>query len=239
MIKKKLVKQGIKIGDYVNYDATSGKGTGLSYTVDTKKTRSKGSGSIEEAETFNSSDITKWRVLSIKNGTIELVAEQPTSNSLELAGSDGYINAETILNEIGDIYGHGNGAVRGRSINVDDIDQYFKFDKESYSQDNFKYGDTKEYTSGRFIVNDEIKEAPQTIKSTHYWYELEDNKFEKSENEAAYLAYEKIFKNIDTKIHRASKAFWLASRDVKMYLDDYYCRFRCAHCFEWSFNGEG
>ena len=81
--KKTLVKQGIKIGDYVNYDATRGKGTGLSYTVDTKKTRRKGRGSIEEAETFNSSDITKWRVLSIKNGTIELVAEQPTSNSLE------------------------------------------------------------------------------------------------------------------------------------------------------------
>ena len=64
---KSLVEQGIKVGDYVNYDATSGKGAGLSYTVDTKK-----SGSTEEAETFNSSDITKWRVLSVKNGTITI-----------------------------------------------------------------------------------------------------------------------------------------------------------------------
>ena len=216
-----LVAQGIKVGDYVNYNPASGNGAGLSYTVDTSK-----SGSTGEAENFNSSDITKWRVLSVKNGTIELVAEQPTSNNLQLRGTDGYINAETILNGIGAIYGHGNGAVGGRSINVDDMDQYFKVDKEAFSNGAFTYGYTKEYTSGQFIVGDEIKEAPQTMTQTAYWYDVEDQKYEEAENEAANAAYKMLCEDICIAPWHSGtySPFWLASRCVSLYSDD--CKFR-------------
>ena len=215
-----LVAQGIKVGDYVNYNPASGNGAGLSYTVDTSK-----SGSTGEAENFNSSDITKWRVLSVKNGTIELVAEQPTSNNLQLRGTDGYINAETILNGIGAIYGHGNGAVGGRSINVDDMDQYFKFDKTTFSNGRFTYGDTVRYTSGQFIVGDEIKEAPQTMTQTYYWYDLADNKYKEAENEAANAAYKMLCEDICIAPwnNGTYSPFWLASRCVNLYSGN--CRF--------------
>ena len=218
-----LVAQGIKVGDYVNYNPASGNGAGLSYTVDTSK-----SGSTGEAENFNSSDITKWRVLSVKNGTIELVAEQPTSNNLQLRGSDGYINAETILNGIGAIYGHGNGAVGGISINVDDMDQYFKYDKTTYENSNSstgKYGGTRTYSDGQFIVGDQIETGEHTMTQTAYWYDVDTYKYTAEENEAANAAYKMLCEDICIAPWHSDtySPFWLASRCVNVSSD--YCYF--------------
>ena len=220
---RSLVAQGIKVGDYVNYDATSGNGAGKAYTVNTSESGSEGT-----AETFNSGDVTKWRVFSIKNGQIELIPEQPISQKLTLNGANGYINAEAILNGIGSIYGYGNGAVAGRSINIDDIDQYFQFDKTTYEypQTGFKYGDTNEYASGRFIINDEIVQGPKEMTQTYYEYAFSDCKYEEAVNPAANKVYKMLCEDMNT-YATGGTPFFLASRCVNLYPSDCFFIVRC------------
>ena len=57
---------------------------------------------------------TRWRVLSIENGTVELISEDviktDTNENFILKGAIGYLYAEQELNEICKIFGYGYGA---------------------------------------------------------------------------------------------------------------------------------
>lgn len=103
----------VSVGQYVNYNATSGKGAGKSYTTEGSLTGS------TVTTTFNSSDIMKWKVMSVDKeaGIVELMAEDPTAKTLVLNGKTGYKNAKTVLNDIGAVYGYGDGANRRKKYN--------------------------------------------------------------------------------------------------------------------------
>ena len=72
-----------------------------------------------------------WKVMSVDKttGIVKLMAENPTVNKVNLKGKNGYKNAVTVLNKVGDVYGHGKGATGGRSITVEDVNKL-----ENYTQ---------------------------------------------------------------------------------------------------------
>ena len=206
----------MSVGDYVNYNPASGFGNGLKFETSSAKEGTSLSGA------FNSNDITRWRVLNIKdNGEIQLVAEKPTTQEVSLSGANGYINGEKLLDDIGEIYGSGLGAVSGRSIKLEDIEHYFKYDKTTFSNSyssTGKYGGVRKYTSGNFIVDDEIVSAsstsPVTVTQTTYWYDVDDYAYTKAENEDAYNAYKMLCKDIQvaTGTNATYTPYWISSR---------------------------
>ena len=199
----------VKVGDYVNYEASSG--TAASYTTDSALT-----GSTTQT-TFSSSDSMKWRVLSVDktSGIVELMSADPTAQSLTLSGKEGYKNAENILNDIGAVYGHGKGAVSARSMNIDDVEKYSSYDKANYtSNKGYKYGATQSYTSGTFINEDGTEvtastESPVKMTQTYYGYTAQDYF-------ANEVAYNMIFKQ-STNVTANKPTFWLASRCVYLF----------------------
>ncbi|MBE5805276.1 MAG: hypothetical protein E7313_00940 [Clostridiales bacterium] len=151
----------VQIGDYVNYDASSN-GTytfaNADWQAGSRVLKYEGENAVETTistnEVFNSEAPAQWRVLSIdrKAGTVDLVAINPTTQIVELSGGDGFVNGETVLKNIGAIYGHGKGASSGRSIKMSDIEQYSSYDKSTYQNDSGlgNYGIKLDFTSGNF-----------------------------------------------------------------------------------------
>lgn len=231
--KNKRLADVVEIGDYVNYDANSGLIEPVTYKTDKSLT-----GGVTGI-TFSSEDSMKWRVLNAdrKSGKIELISAAPTQNTIYFYGMVSYINAEDVLNDVGAVYGNGKGATGGRSINIDDIQQYSSYDTSTYSSDRSKYGETCKYTDGDYFVDigdgsieggikntDEgytgyIKATntnPITAKNTSYLYKAQ-NYFE---NEKVFTM---LFRN-PVESNR-TKEFWLASRCVD--LDGHYENSKC------------
>ena len=235
----KTLADVVEVGDYVNYDANLGLTYPVTYKPDSSLT---GYEPNSKQSTYSSADKTKWKVLSIdkKTGTVELVAEKTMAN-LYLAGKEGYINAETVLNNIGAVYGKGKGAAGGRSINIEDIEQYSSYDPSRFKSSGGEYGETKEYTSGNFIKTEEVtggvedktdsrlvvasKSNPVTVKKSYYSYNLENY----IENKTVYNM---LFKNGDN-----YKSFWLASHCV--FLGDNYYSFNVQYVDNGVVEGSG
>ena len=233
------------IGEYVNYDATSGSGAGRSITPDSSLTGS------STTTTFNSSDITKWRIYSknAETGEVTLIAADPTSQTLTLSNKTGWKNAVNVLNSIGDIYGHGNGATGGRSIQETDISAHSTYNPESYKNnqhqtdgvaDNLGYYyytgnsnryETETYTSGTFIMDDNSEVTasasnPVTMRQTYYGY-----------TGSSYIAnpyYNLIFRQ-STNTSAWKPNFWVAARYVG--LSPSYCYFRVRYVRSGSVDG--
>lgn len=114
------VEDYVKVGDYVDYnptitskDGTKVEESKLSYTSPIGTASEHGNGKTEQ--TFKATADTKWRVLSIKNGTVELISENviktfDTNSEFVLRGARGYLYAEQELNEACKIFGYGYGA---------------------------------------------------------------------------------------------------------------------------------
>ena len=114
------VEDYVKVGDYVDYNPTIASKDGtkveeskLSYTSPIGTASEHGNGKTEQ--TFKATADTKWRVLSIKNGTVELISENviktfDTNSEFVLRGARGYLYAEQELNEACKIFGYGYGA---------------------------------------------------------------------------------------------------------------------------------
>ena len=137
-------------------------------------------------------------------GIVELMAENPTANKVRLHGKAGYKNAVTVLDKVGDVYGHGKGATGGRSITVEDVNKLENYTPEDDTTT------SRTYKSGTFINDDGTEtvasESNQvTLKytvstanrSTNKWYSYQTTNFQK-------------------------KTFWLASPCIRLYSSDCY-----------------
>ena len=125
-----------KIGDYVNYDPTSGgnvNSTNIIYTSVAGSTTKHGNG--YGSQTFSATAYKnsggKWRILEKNSdGTITLISDSiyrdntdssamlsaGDENGLYLQGGIGYLWAEEELHRIGAIYGHGDGADTNQTV---------------------------------------------------------------------------------------------------------------------------
>ena len=203
-VKTQRLADVVSVGDKVNYDASSGETK--TYTTEESLTGS------STTATFNSSDAMTWKVMSVDKttGIVELMAENPTANIVRLTEKNGYKNAVTVLNKVGDVYGHGKGATGGRSITVEDVNKL-----ENYTP---KDDTTTSYTykSGTFINDDGTEtvasaENPVTLRYTASTQSKSTNK--------AYSYSTTNFKN---------KSCWLASPCIQLFSDDCYFSVRFA-----------
>lgn len=191
----KTLADVVSVGDKVNYKASSGNGIGKSYTTDSSLTgTSTGAGT-----TFSSSEEMTWKVMSVDKatGTVELMAENPTANKVSLYGKTGYKNAETILNDIGKVYGYGDGATGGRSITIEDVNKLENYTPEDDTTTSIKY------TSGTFINEDGTETVATTDNPVTMGYTASTP--EKSTNKGGYTYLTTNF---------SGKTIWLASRCI-------------------------
>ena len=179
-VKTQRLADVASVGDKVNYNASSGETK--TYTTEESLTGS------STTATFNSSDAMTWKVMSVDKttGIVELMAENPTVNKVTLYGKVGYKNAVTVLDKVGDVYGHGKGATGGRSITIEDVNKLENYTPKDDTTTNYTY------TSGTFINDDgtetEASESNQvTLKytvstanrSTNKWYSYRTTNFQK------------------------------------------------------------
>ena len=111
----------VKEGDFVDYNptittkdgTTSVETSKLSYSSPIGTATEHGNGS--SVQNFTATADTRWRVLSIENGVVELISENviktsDTNANFILKGAIGYLYAERELNEVCKIFGYGYGA---------------------------------------------------------------------------------------------------------------------------------
>ena len=175
------VEDYVKVGDYVDYNPTIASKDGtkveeskLSYTSPTGTASEHGNGYSEQ--TFKATENTQWRVLSIENGTVELISRNGIKTfdkdlDFFIKGARGYLYAEQELNEVCKIFGYGYGAdttkggsytvggpldtlvtgkIEGtgaRSITVEDINAI-----TGYNPTTAKYGEGNSYEYGNKVT---------------------------------------------------------------------------------------
>ena len=198
-VKTQRLADVASVGDKVNYNASSGETK--TYTTEESLTGS------STTETFNSSDAMTWKVMSVDKttGIVELMAENPTVNRVTLYGKAGYKNAVTVLDKVGDVYGHGKGATGGRSITIEDVNKLENYTPKDDTTTSYTY------TSGTFINDDgtetEASESNQvTLKYTA-----------STQSKSTNRAYNYSTKNLKT------SGFWLASPCINLHSN--YCDF--------------
>ena len=148
---------GVEVGQCVAYNPTISDLSGtaveaekLTYTSPEGDGQNHGNGDSEQ--TFTATTSTKWKILSIENGTVTLISKDviktDAGKNFVLYGTPGYLYAEQELNEVCKIYGYGYGANKSqvttysyggpkdkeltgqitgsgaRSIRVEDINKY-------------------------------------------------------------------------------------------------------------------
>ena len=153
------ISEYVEVGQYVNYNPTvkdlSGTPVDESLTYISYKGDEEGQthGNGASPQTFTATATgTRWKVLSIENGTVTLISEDviktDAGGNFVLRGAPGYLYAEQELNEVCKIYGYGYGANKSqvttysyggptdeeltgqitgsgaRSIRVEDINKY-------------------------------------------------------------------------------------------------------------------
>ena len=198
-VKTQRLADVVSVGDKVNYDASSGETK--TYTTEESLTGS------STTTTFNSSDAMTWKVMSVDKttGIVELMAENPTAKKVALYGKAGYKNAVTVLDKVGDVYGHGKGATGGRSITIEDVNKLENYTPKDDTTTSYTY------TSGTFINDDgtetEASESNQvTLKYTA-----------STQSKSTNRAYNYSTKNLKT------SGFWLASPCINLHSN--YCDF--------------
>ena len=111
----------VKVGDYVDYNPTITTKDGTTPVETSKLSYSSPIGTATEhgngnsVQNFTATEKTRWRVLSIENGVVELISENviktsDTNANFILKGARGYLYAERELNEVCKIFGYGYGA---------------------------------------------------------------------------------------------------------------------------------
>ena len=196
-VKTQRLADVVSVGDKVNYDASSGETK--TYTTEESLT-----GSGTTATTFNSSDAMTWKVMNVDKttGIVELMAENPTVNKVTLYGKAGYKNAVTVLDKVGDVYGHGKGATGGRSITVEDVNKLENYTPEDDTTT------SRTYTSGTFINDDGTETKASESNQVTLKYTVS------TANRSTNNGYSYSTTNFKNK-----PAFWLASPCILLDFD--------------------
>ena len=144
------IPDGMKVGSEVTYSPSG------TYNWQGKYCSTSQSDTTLNSASGQSYNITKWKVLSIENGKVELVPTSPTSGTVYLGQAQGYNNGVKLLNDAcSSLYGNTSKGITARSLNIDDIEKYMLEAKltEAHSYTNAaKYGNqvSSAYTSNKY-----------------------------------------------------------------------------------------
>ena len=212
----------LHIGDYVNYNPLNFKDG----TLEKDKTASSSTDENGYSDqTFSINTDTKWRVLGEDDrGQILIVSADPVKKDMGetnnpyfyLKGAKGYINAETVLERISKIYGHGVGATEARSLKIEDVNKICGVTVGSDGltpdvDEGGNFGTTQSYTDQYASPEDYLAKTKSSFpKTSNAYYYTGNNSLLKTATNTR--AYETIFFKNQTK-----KYNWLASRSVRVY----------------------
>lgn len=155
VIKADIVEipEGLSVGDTVTYVPADA----------TYPWLAKYSGDSSDSTLDNTSDnykMASWRVFNInEDGTIDLIAAQPTTGTVYLGDAQGYNNAVKLLNDAcNTLYGNSAKGISGRSINIEDIEG--KMTDEALNGTDGAYN----YTNDAVKYNEQVSSAYTSYK---------------------------------------------------------------------------
>ena len=113
----------------------------------------------------------KWKILFTEDNKLILISDEAVHNGFTLSGENGYNNGVLLLNNACKaMYSNNNLGATGRSLNIDDIEKYMTYNKNSYIEDSYRYGN--EYIPSRSyypnIFAQEKTGAPEGKYGTKY-----------------------------------------------------------------------
>lgn len=140
------VREGLKIGDYVNY-VYNNAGNYIKLTESTTGTTENSLEGVTQTKGL------KWRIFNIHDdGKVDLISETPTNQEVYFKGAKGYNNGVLLLNDIcKELYSNKSLGIEARSINIGDIEN--KLSDEGIEARN-KYSTTGENKYGEASICD-------------------------------------------------------------------------------------
>lgn len=209
-----MLVSDLKVGDYVKY---GDKLTSKSYVTNSNGEPNTG---YEKTQTFNTDTTALWRVMSKKsNGDVEIVATKNMLSSngtsgLYLKGQDGFLNSETVLNNLCSKLYSNTAYGTARSIRRSDINNLIGFHPETDAQD---YNKTYTYTSGGPFWDEKTNsfkmastENPVVVRHTFYEYHF--NESMPLYDTLVREAKENISFNDEGDSRTYTNTYWLADR---------------------------
>jgi len=231
----------VKVGDYVDYNPTITTKDGTTPVETSKLSYSSPIGTATEhgngnsVQNFTATEKTRWRVLSIENGVVELISENviksDTNANFILEGARGYLYAERELNEVCKIFGYGYGAdttkggsyttggpidkqitgkieeTGARSITIEDINKKAGITEADYTTLDSSYGSITNPTSN--VKYPTVNGDSTTGISTSAG--VKNLKY-------TYYSYHKSkIENTDIQNILINSNYWLASRCIHTY----------------------
>ena len=148
------IPEGLKVGSTVTY-SPSGTYNWQAKYCSSEKTEGTDDVTLNSAS-GQSYNITKWKVLSIENGKVELVPTNPTEGTVYLGQAQGYNNGVKLLNDAcSSLYGNTSKGITARSLNIEDIEKYMleaKLTEAHLFANAAKYGNqvSSAYTSSKY-----------------------------------------------------------------------------------------
>ncbi len=213
-IKEVPKREGIKVGDYVNYTYDE--------KVEGYNLLSTQSGYTSD-QTVNQKSGMKWRILNIHaNGTVDLIGDVSASDQgIYFRGAQGYNNGVYLLNDIcKELYSNSSLGLTARSINMEDIESQMNETgiaaRDVYTYDGTQYGKTKTYTgSYANYPNLYAKEKGSGIDTV----EVNTNGIEKSDN--GYTSPTTESASRPSKSLTATETFYFFRHTPANYFKDY------------------
>ena len=150
-IGEAVKREGIKVGDYVNYTPEVEETT---YGVEKLGPDITGASDNKSAIT---QDSMKWKILNIDaSGRVDLISESPTSQNVYFYGALGYNNGVYVINDIcRELYSNKSLRIEARNLNIEDIENQMnekgvaERDAYSYASGLPTYGNTRKYTENK------------------------------------------------------------------------------------------
>ena len=189
------IPDGLKVGTEVTYSPSG------TYNWQAKYCSSEKTEETEDV-TLNSAsgqsyNITKWKVLSIENGKVELVPINPTEGTVYLGQAQGYNNGVKLLNDAcSSLYGNTSKGITARSLNIDDIEKYMleakveEAHEYQYNSSTAKYGTQliNPYTSSKnyplMYAQENLSVINENKNTTGLEMSEQTNFIEKTDNSA-------------------------------------------------------
>ena len=113
------------VGKYVDYTPVSG-----SFSDHTNSTYS----GYSNNSTLSTDTNLKWRILDTSDNKLTLISDKAADSDVRVFGPNGYNNGVLLLNNACEaMYSNNSLGATGRSLNIDDIEEYMTYDKTTYS----------------------------------------------------------------------------------------------------------
>ena len=242
----------VKVGDFVDYNPTITTKDGTTPVETSKLSYSSPIGTATEhgngnsVQNFTATKDTRWRVLSIENGVVELISENViktsgTNDNFILRGARGYLYAERELNEVCKIFGYGADTTKGgsyttggpidkqitgkieetgaRSITIEDINKKAGITEADYTTLNSSYGRITKLKSNVYYPT--VNGDSTTGKSTSVGVNnLKDTSYSYNKSK---------IENTDIQNMLFNGNYWLASRCIDTVAGGTYFRVRLVY----------